>query len=70
MFKNPISPKGTGADTKVSWDNHPPGKKDQMQVSHVKKDMVKHSNTRCPRIPNWGVDNTPPDRQLFLIMEI
>ena len=25
---------------------------------------------RCPRIPNWGVDNTPPDGQLFLIMEI
>ena len=25
---------------------------------------------RCPRIPNWGVDNTPPDGQLFLKLEV
>ena len=40
-------------------------------VLSVRKNSIPYLNSsRCPRIPNWGVDNTPPDGQLFLKLEV
>ena len=40
-------------------------------VLSVRKNSIPYLNSsRCPRIPNWGVDNTPPYGQLFLKLEV